>query len=65
MAWNLWNRFRRDEGGAVTVDWVVLTGGLLIFGVVVASTITAGANATATGAGDRLSSAAVPTISWE
>ena len=59
------DRFRRDQNGAVTVDWVVLTGGLLIFGVLVAATISNGATATATGAGDRLGNAQVPQIAWE
>jgi len=57
--------FRDEESGAVTVDWVVLTGGLLIFGVVVTSSIATGVNDTATGAGAQLSAAAVPTIHWE
>ena len=57
--------FRDEQSGAVTVDWVVLTGGLLIFGILVATSIIAGANHTATGAGSRLSAAAVPTITWE
>lgn len=57
--------FHDDESGAVTVDWVVLTGGLLIFGILVTSSVISGANHTATGAGARLSAAAVPTITWE
>ncbi len=65
MAWTHLNRFRRDEDGAVTVDWVVLTGGLIIFGVLVATSIIAGANATGTGAGDRLANATVPNVQWE
>ena len=28
-------RFLRDESGAVTVDWVVLTSGVVILGIVV------------------------------
>lgn len=65
MAWNLVKRLRRDEEGAVTVDWVVLTGGLIIFGVLVATSIIAGANAAGTGAGDRLAGATVPDVTWE
>ena len=57
--------FHDDEAGAVTVDWVVLTGGLLIFGILVTTSIISGANHTATGAGARLSGATVPTITWE
>lgn len=65
MARRLWNRFRRNEDGAATVDWVVLTAGLLLFGVVVASLISAGATATSTGLGDRLADGKVPEVSWE
>ena len=30
---NFTKRFREDESGAVTVDWVALTGGLMIMAV--------------------------------
>lgn len=36
-------RFRRDESGAVTVDWVVLTAAMTGFGIAVAALIIAGA----------------------
>jgi Flp pilus assembly pilin Flp len=58
-------KFARDESGAVTVDWVVLTGGVLLFGVLVASSISNGATETAGSAGARLSEAQVPQIRWE
>jgi len=32
--------WKKDEDGAVTVDWVVLTAGVLLFAVAVGSTIT-------------------------
>ena len=32
--------FFRSEDGAVTVDWVVLTAGVVTLGIVVASTLT-------------------------
>jgi Flp pilus assembly pilin Flp len=33
-------RFAADEAGAVTVDWVVLTAGVVAFGVMVVASIT-------------------------
>lgn len=65
MTKQFWRRFRDDEAGAVTVDWVVLTAGVLIFGVLVASSIAAGANETSTGAGARLANATVPDVRWD
>lgn len=49
------NRLRRDESGAVTVDWVVLTAGIVGLGIAVITTIAAGATDNATGLGARLS----------
>lgn len=37
--------FFRSEDGAVTVDWVVLTAGVVTLGIVVSSTLTAPVNA--------------------
>jgi len=36
------NKFSKDESGAVTVDWVVLTAALVGIGLAVISTISAG-----------------------
>ena len=36
---NLFKNFANDEAGAVTVDWVVLTAGIVVLGVVVMQTI--------------------------
>jgi Flp pilus assembly pilin Flp len=47
-------RLRRDEDGAVTVDWVVLTAAMCVFGVAVASIVTTAANDPADGLGARL-----------
>ncbi len=58
-------RFRGDEDGAVTVDWVVLTGGVLILGILVASLIADGANDTSTGIGARLGDASVPEVTFD
>lgn len=39
------NRFRRDEDGAVTVDWVVLTAAIVGLGIAVMSTVGNGTTA--------------------
>lgn len=39
---NLIKRFRKDEDGAVTVDWVVLTAAIVGLGIVVMQTVTPG-----------------------
>lgn len=36
------NRFNRDEDGAVTVDWVVLTSAVVGLGVAVLTTVATG-----------------------
>ncbi len=51
----LLKKFRADEAGAVTVDWVVLTAALVGLGVAVASTIGAGAMNKSSGLGATLS----------
>jgi len=40
---NVLNQFLRDENGAVTVDWVVLTAAIVGLGVIVITTIANGA----------------------
>ncbi|PRY25099.1 hypothetical protein CLV78_102276 [Aliiruegeria haliotis] len=39
---DLLNRFRNDENGAVTVDWVVLTAALVGLGIAVLSAVETG-----------------------
>ena len=39
---NLFARFARDEDGAVTVDWVVLTAAIVGLGIVVLGSVTTG-----------------------
>jgi Flp pilus assembly pilin Flp len=39
---NIFKRFTKDETGAVTVDWVVLTAAIVGLGLVVMETITPG-----------------------
>ena len=44
---SLITRFRKDEDGAVTVDWVVLTAGLVILAAALGTTISNGVNESA------------------
>ena len=37
---NIFKRFKNDESGAVTVDWVVLTGAVVGLGIIIANTLT-------------------------
>ena len=39
------NKFRRDEDGAVTVDWVVLTAAIVGLGIAVLSSVGGGTTA--------------------
>ncbi|MEL6549292.1 MAG: hypothetical protein AAFQ54_03510 [Pseudomonadota bacterium] len=39
---NFFNKFRRDEDGAVTVDWVVLTAAIVGLGIAVLTTVSDG-----------------------
>mgnify|MGYP001801264580 CR=1 FL=1 len=38
----LLNKFRRDEDGAVTVDWVVLTAAIVGLGIAILATVSNG-----------------------
>ena len=49
---NLINKFRRDEDGAVTVDWVVLTAALVGLGAIVIFNVSTGATSTANSVGN-------------
>ncbi|WP_424941833.1 Flp family type IVb pilin [Aliiroseovarius crassostreae] len=49
---NLINKFKADEDGAVTVDWVVLTAAIVGLGLAVLSSVSDGTNVLA----DRISS---------
>ncbi len=48
------NRFVADENGAVTVDWVVLTGAIVGLGIAVITTVSGGALDHANGLGSNL-----------
>lgn len=56
------NKFRKSEDGAVTVDWVILTAGLLILGIVIAAYITNGSTTMAGSTGNALGAATVPEV---
>lgn len=58
---NFLSRHLREEDGAVTVDWVVLTAALIGLGVAMISTIGEGAMSTGSSVGNRLSSLSVVT----
>ncbi|QQA41641.1 Flp family type IVb pilin [Pelagovum pacificum] len=52
----LLSKFRRDEDGAVTVDWVVLTAAIVGLGIAVLSTVGTGTTALGDTISDRLAS---------
>lgn len=45
---NLFKSFKNDESGAVTVDWVVLTGAVVGLALVIGSVVRGGINTAAT-----------------
>ncbi len=55
-------KFLRDEHGAVTVDWVVLTAGILLFGVLAVSLILPGAKEGSDELGNRLGASAATIV---
>ncbi|MGI9389808.1 MAG: Flp family type IVb pilin [Boseongicola sp.] len=58
---NIFKRFRQDEDGAVTVDWVVLTAAIVGMGVVVITTVANGALDHSSGLNSHLLNADVTT----
>jgi len=61
----LLQKFLVDEDGAVTVDWVVLTAGIVMFGALVVGTIQRGATDTSSSLGANLTAAFVPVVVFE
>ena len=51
---NFFKNFRKDENGAVTVDWVVLTAGIVGLGVAAYTTVESETSDLASAAGSRL-----------
>ncbi|MEL7114244.1 MAG: hypothetical protein AAGP08_01415 [Pseudomonadota bacterium] len=58
---NLINTFARDEDGAVTVDWVVLTAAIVGLGIAVLTTVGGATDDYADEIGDHLSSLGIKT----
>ncbi|MGR3723233.1 hypothetical protein [Abyssibius alkaniclasticus] len=56
---NFLKKFSRDDAGAVTVDWVVLTATMVVMGVGVIAIFAPGANSSA----NEVSSAITDTVS--
>jgi Flp pilus assembly pilin Flp len=52
---NALNRFHKDQSGAVTVDWVVLTAALVGLGMIVLIPIAFSTNSSAQGVADYIS----------
>ncbi len=51
---SMFTNFKKDEDGAVTVDWVVLTGAIVGLGIAVIASVSGGARDTASGLGANL-----------
>ncbi|MBM1221559.1 hypothetical protein JQU17_11700 [Ponticoccus sp. SC2-23] len=60
---NFMNAFIRDEDGAVTVDWVVLTAAIVGLGIAVLTSVSNGAEQMAENIETELNTA-VPTITF-
>jgi len=48
---NIFKSFKNDESGAVTVDWVVLTGAVVGLGIIIANTMGGSIQTAATNVG--------------
>ena len=57
----MFNAFLKDESGAVTVDWVVLTAAIVGLGIAVLTTVEGGTNALATKVSSHMANADVCT----
>jgi Flp pilus assembly pilin Flp len=72
MHWKIWRstmkcytlieKFRKDEAGAVTVDWVVLTAAIVGLGLAVVASVRTGANSVGSQISSSLSSASVVSL---
>ncbi|QPH55301.1 Flp family type IVb pilin [Pontivivens ytuae] len=51
------SKFRKEESGAVTVDWVVLAGAVVALAIGVVATVEGGLETAATGVNNQLSNA--------
>ena len=59
----LFNAFLKDESGAVTVDWVVLTAAIVGLAIAVLTSVSGGTNALATKISSNLAAGQVNTLS--
>lgn len=59
---NFVRKFQKDEDGAVTVDWVVLTAAIVGLGIAVIAAIKPGLNSAATSINSNLTSAGTQTL---
>jgi Flp pilus assembly pilin Flp len=65
MSIRFMRRFCQDESGAVTVDWVVLTAGIMTLGAVIVASIIQGSTGMSGSVGAELTNAKVPEISFK
>ena len=56
--------FWKDQDGAVTVDWMLLTAAILTLGIVVGYSVSDGATTMAEDVGDELETATVPSVTF-
>lgn len=61
---NFFNKFRRDEDGAVTVDWVVLTAAIVGLGIAVLLTVSDGVGQLSNDIDGELSSMSIKVYSF-
>ncbi|EAQ11198.1 MULTISPECIES: hypothetical protein [Maritimibacter] len=58
---NFFNRFKKDEDGAVTVDWVVLTAAIVGLGIAVLTSVSGGTTSLADKVSSSLSAMTIMT----
>ena len=58
---NFFNRFKKDEDGAVTVDWVVLTAAIVGLGIAVLPSVSGGTTSLADKVSSSLSAMTIMT----
>ncbi|WP_147125690.1 Flp family type IVb pilin [Shimia ponticola] len=62
---NFLNKFRKDEDGAVTVDWVVLTAAIVGLGIAILATVTDGVEDLASEIDTELSAGDINALTFE
>ena len=62
---NFFNKFRKDEDGAVTVDWVVLTAAIVGLGIAILATVTDGVSDLASEIDTELSAGDINSLTFE